>query len=143
MMKHDFKKEDDEKIVAAIQDAEKKTSGEIRVHLIKKVTSSIYEEAVQVFEKLGMTRTEARNGILICLCIKDHEFAVIGDSGIHQKVPSSFWDQVRDKMQNHFQKKEFVEGLIQGIHECGEQLAQHFPYSSEDKNELPNQITSH
>lgn len=136
-----FLPHEEKKIVAAIGQAELKTSAEIRVHLTRHCRGSPYDEAVKVFEKLGMVRTAERNGVLIYLLPKQRKFAVIGDIGIHKKVSPDFWDQVRDVMQDDFKRGDFVKGLIDGIQTCGEQLACHFPRRTDDKDELPNEMS--
>lgn len=138
-----FTPEEESAIVSAIREAEKKTSGEIRIHLASHGgPGSAYSEAVKVFEKLGMAKTQKRNGILIYLDLKSRQFAVIGDIGIHAKVPSSFWDQVRDVMQTHFRQGNFQKGLITAIDYCGKQLAYYFPHRDHDRNELPDTLSS-
>ncbi len=137
-----FTKEEKEKIVHAIQEAEQKTSGEIRVHLASSCKKSVLEEATETFEKLGMTQTKVRNGILFFLSLSDHQFAILGDIGIHEKVHKEFWDHIRDTVIESFKKEEFSEGLIAGIHECGEKLKLYFPRDHTDQNELSNDVSS-
>lgn len=134
--------EEEAHLVTVIQEAEKATSGEIRVHVAQKVQKSAYEDAVRLFEKMGMTKTKERNGILIYLALHDHAFAVIGDVGIHQKVPAGFWDKIRDAMKDHFQKGEFAKGLEEAIRVCGNELAHDFPCRKDDRNELTNEIST-
>lgn len=134
-----FTREEEGQIVTAIREAESKTSGEIRVHLARHCWRSSYEEAVAVFKKLGMTATKERNGVLFYLALRNHEFAVIGDRGIHERVPPDFWDKIRDAMTDDFRKDNFLKGLLDGIRTCGNELARHFPRKSDDKNELSDQ----
>ena len=81
-----LRKESKEALVRAIQTAEKNTSGEIRVHLEQVCKGDPCLRAAYVFSKLGMFRTKDRNGVLIYLALKSHKFAIIGDSGINEKV---------------------------------------------------------
>ncbi len=133
---------EEKKVVEAIQAAEGQTSGEIRVHIAKKIHGTIYQDACTVFESLGMTQTQEKNGILIFLVPSQKQFTIIGDLGIHQKVGNSFWDSIRDVMQDDFKKGDFIQGLIKGIEKCGQELAKHFPRCSNDKNELSDQVTT-
>ena len=137
-----FKPEEEASIVSAIREAEAKSSGEIRVHLAKRCVGSPHDAAGKVFEKLGMTRTALRNGVLFFLVISDRKFAVIGDSGIHEKVGPEFWETIRDALQADFRRGEFAKGLIDGIRACGDQLARHFPRQIDDRNELSDQIST-
>lgn len=132
---------DDDKIVAAIELAEMKTSGEIRVHFVKRVKGSVFEHAKKTFEDLGMTKTKERNGILFFIAEQSHQFSILGDIGIHEKVHQSFWDEIRNQMVDQFKNKNMTEGLCRGIQVCGEKLAVYFPRQEDDQNELSNEIT--
>jgi uncharacterized membrane protein len=134
---------DHAKVVAAIQAAEKRTSGEIRVVVSQAKTGDAVALARTEFERLGMTATKARNGVLILLAPATRSFAVIGDAGIHEKCGDSFWRQLADTMGAHFHRGEFTAGLTYGIAKAGELLAQHFPRSSDDRNELPDDVSQH
>lgn len=139
--KNFFTAEERERLVTAIQAAEKMTSGEIRVHLHDKCKLDPEVEARQAFEKLGMTKTREKNGILFFLSTQDHHFVILGDRGIDQKVKSNFWDNIRDEMLPLFSQKKFCEALELGIFHCGEKLKEFFPYHPEDKNELSNDLS--
>lgn len=136
-----FTKEQETRIIAAIKEAELNTSGEVRIHVEKHCKGDAYEQAVQVFEKLGMTATELRNGVLIYLAISDHKFAIIGDQGINEKVPENFWETTKDLMKGHFAQGNLVEGVVEGITDAGMQLKKYFPYQTDDKNELSDEIS--
>jgi uncharacterized membrane protein len=128
-------------ITKAIETAEKQCSGEIRVHLISHSKGDILDQAAFVFNKLGMHKTEKRNGVLFLLATTDKKFAVLGDAGINTIVPSDFWNIIKEEMQNHFREGNFVTGLEVGIKMAGEALNKYFPYCKDDKDELSNAIT--
>jgi uncharacterized membrane protein len=136
-----FSKDDQNKIVEAIKEAEHKTSGEIRVHIDSKCKGEVLDAAAKVFATLNMHKTHLRNGVLIYLAVEDRKFAIIGDVGINQKVPANFWDKIKNEMQEHFKNSEFTKGLIHGISMSGTQLKQHFPHEKDDKNELPDEVS--
>ncbi len=136
-----FNKEQKQKIVEAIQAAEQNTSGEIRVHFVKKTVGDIYEEGKKIFEQLGMTQTRDRNGILFLLSMKAHYFAILGDVGIHQKVHDEFWQMLRDECIKYFRQGDFCDGLCAAIEKCGMELKKYFPYQANDVNELMNEIS--
>lgn len=136
-----FNNREQQQIVSAISFAELNTSGEIRLHIVDKCKKDPKEEAIEIFEKLGMTNTELKNGVLIYLAVKDKKFAIIGDEGINKVVPDDFWDSIRDEMIRNFKKQEYLEGITTGIHLIGEKLKIHFPYKQNDENELSNEIS--
>ncbi|MFZ4862312.1 TPM domain-containing protein [Sphingobacterium sp. Mn56C] len=133
--------EEQERVAHAVSLAEGQTSGEIRVvveHIVGK--TSAHEKAVQYFNKLKMCNTHLRNGVLIYLAIEDHQFAIIGDVGIHQYVNADFWENTSQKMLPYFKEAAYVDGLVAGIQEAGIQLKNYFPRADDDINELPNEI---
>jgi len=134
-------KEEQEDVTYAIKHAELDTSGEIRVHIEESCKGDPMDRAAYIFDKLNMQKTELRNGVLFYLAIKNRRFAILGDSGINQVVPENFWDDIRDKMLNHFRDGHFSDGLVEGITLAGEQLKKHFPYQSDDVNELSDEIS--
>lgn len=135
-----FTLEEKAKIVSAIREAERKASGEIRVYLERKARQDLMGRAKEVFEKLGMTRTQRRNGILIYFSLADHRFAILGDQGIHEKVGDGFWKEVVRTIESRFSSGDFAEGLAAGIRQVGEKLKRYFPCEPGDINELPDEI---
>ncbi|MBS0630635.1 MAG: TPM domain-containing protein [Verrucomicrobia bacterium] len=131
---------DHDRVVAAIGAAEAKTSGEIRVLLARRKAGDPVAAAQQHFERLGMTQTAARNGVLIFLAPRSRTFAVIGDTAIHEKCGDAFWAELAAAMTEHFKRGDFTAGLVHGIDRAGALLAEHFPRSPDDVNELPDTI---
>jgi len=125
----------------AIQMAEGQTSAEVRVHLERKSKADILSDAQKTFEHIGMTKTAEKNGVLIFLCLATQRFAVIGDSGIHQKVSPNFWGEVSREMEHCFLEDRFAEGIIASIQKIAEILKAHFPRQAGDVNELPDTIS--
>ena len=136
-----FDEKDKNTIVDAITSAELNTSGEIRVHIDKKCKIDPIDKAIEVFEKLGMQNTEQRNGVLIYLATDNKKLAIVGDKGINNVVEDNFWDDIKNEMITYFKNGDFALGLSNGIIKSGEQLKTHFPYKSDDTNELTNEIS--
>ena len=134
-------REEEQRIVEAIRTAEKETSGEIRVHIENDSTKHCLEHAKEVFHLLHMDETAEKNGVLFYVAVHTHQFAIIGDSGIDEKVPDNFWNDVKDTVTGEFSKGNKADGLILGILEAGQKLQQYFPYNKEDKNELSDDIS--
>lgn len=136
-----FTQAQNDAMVAAIQQAEKNTSGEIRVHIEKHCKKSPLDRAVEVFAELKMHKTALRNGVLIYLAIEDKKLSIIGDAGINIKVPNDFWDEIKDRMVKNFQAGKICEGICEAIQNTGHQLKQYFPCQENDTNELPDDIS--
>lgn len=136
-----FTREQQDQIRSAISDAEKASSGEIRVHIETNIQGDVLDRAAWIFKRIGMENTESRNGVLFYLAVLNRQFAVIGDSGINQKVQEGFWKDIRELLEHNFREGKFTEGLVNGIALAGQQLKEHFPYQSDDINELPDDIS--
>ena len=134
-------REEDQRDVEGIRQAERIPSGEIKVHIENRCKGNVEQRSLFIFDKLKLNETQLRNGVLIYLAIKDHKFAILGDKGINDVVENGFWNDVKDLMLNQFKEGHFAEGLEQGIMRCGEKLKAYFPYQSDDINEIPDDIS--
>ena len=137
-----FSPEEQEIILEAIRKAEQRTSGEIRLFVEPKCRfMDPVDRAKEVFFELKMHETRLHNGTLIYIAFKDHQAAIYGDEGIHQKVGQQYWENEMNMMLRHFKEHHLVEGICNVVNDIGEALHQHFPFDSEtDKNELPDDI---
>jgi uncharacterized membrane protein len=136
-----FSKAQQDQIREAIMEAEKETSGEIRVHVETRIEGDVLDRAAWIFNKIHMNKTADRNGVLFYLAVENRKFAIIGDLGINSKVQEGFWDMVKDLMEKEFRNDRFAEGLAAGINLAGHQLKEHFPFHKEDINELSDEIS--
>src|SRR5512141_2477150 len=118
-MKRFLSKLDSDRIVAAIADAENRSSGEIRVHVTRRKPADLEQRARRRFELLGMTRTAERNGVLLYVAPELRRFQILGDSGIHEKCGGDFWKETAAEMEEHFRRGHFTEGLVHGIRKVG------------------------
>ena len=129
------------RIEDAIRAAELRTSGEICVSVSRLFWGNVETAAKKAFERMGITRTRERNGVLFFVVPSRRKFVVLGDAGIHKKVGQEFWTSVVSVVTDKFRSGQFTEGLVKGIETVGEQLATHFPYdAAADKNELSNNV---
>lgn len=133
--------EEEQQVVAAIRTAEKNTSGEIRVHLEKTSKIDAYERALEVFHMLKMDTTKLQNGVLIYVAVEDKTFVIFGDEGINNVVEDDFWESTKNIMQGHFKRGHFKQGLVDGILKAGKQLEEHFPWETDDRNEISDEIS--
>jgi uncharacterized membrane protein len=134
---------DNDRIVAAILDAETRSKGEIRVHVTNQPTTEVEAAARAQFEKLEMTKTALRNGVLIYVAPLSQKFAVIGDAGIHERCSPAFWTDIAAAMEADFRDGRFTDGILKGVKEAGEALARYFPREGKapDVNELSDDVT--
>lgn len=141
MSRINFSEADSQQIIAAIRAAESNTSAEIRVHLEPRRSGEPMQRAVKVFKKLKMDQTRQRNGVLLFLAPKKHEFAVVGDQGIHQGVPPDFWEQLVHSLSAILKNDNLPDGICAGIQLLGNELQKFFPVQADDVNELSDSVS--
>ena len=137
-----FSDEEKQQLIQAIKLAEQKTSGEVRVFIESKCRFvDALDRAREIFFKLEMDHTEQRNATLVYVAVNDHQTAVFGDEGIHQKVGAQYWQDIVTKMLLQFRQQNLSDGICQAITDLGQALQFYFPYNRDtDKNELPDEI---
>jgi len=132
---------DQPRITEAIGAAERETSGEIRVHIQPKaIGGDARYVAERTFERLGMTKTALRNGVLLFIASEENNFVILGDKGIDEKVPPGFWDEIAAMLTIRFKNGEFTQGIVEAITAAGHQLKTYFPLADDDVNELSDDI---
>ena len=138
-----FSEEEKQTISEAIRNAEQCTSGEIRVYVESKCPfMDAIDRAKELFVKLEMEKTGQRNGVLVYIAMVDHQLAVYGDAGIHEKVGSEFWNKLVADMIRDFNRDNYAEGIAHSVQTIGQALGSCFPYDrATDKNELSDDIT--
>lgn len=129
------------RVVDAITEAEKMTSGEIRVHLTPQCGDDVMSEAIKTFDRLEMYKTRHRNGILIYVAFESRKFAILGDAGINSVVPKDYWDNEKEILLGFLKQGDPATGLCTVIGNVGEKLKAYFPIEDDDKNELSNEIS--
>ena len=130
-----------DQIVNAIREAESKTSGQIRVYIQRgKLNADPLSVAQKKFQRLGMYKTRERNAVLILVAPRAHKFAVIGDKAVHEKCGEEYWQRIADGMRTHFQNEKFSQAIVEAVEEIGKVLAAHFPRTSANANELPDEV---
>ncbi len=137
-----FTAAEEQAIFKAVGEAEKRTSGEIRVYVESRCSFvNALDRAAEVFHKLKMHATSQRNAVLVYVAMADRQLAVYADEGIYQKEGEAFWNGAVKQILSHFNKQDYAKGIAGVVHEIGESLASHFPFdASTSKNELPDDI---
>jgi uncharacterized membrane protein len=136
-----FTPEQQQLMVEAIQKAEKNTSGEVRVFVEGKCNYvDAVDRAKEIFFNLKMDQTKDRNAVLFYIAMDDRQLALFADEGIYQRVGAQYWNDEVRKIISAFTKENYTDGICRVINNIGIALQNEFPYQSDDKNELPDEI---
>lgn len=126
----------------AIDAAERRTSAEIRIAVARSwFWGDVRAAAERAFRRLQMSRTRARNGVLIFVAPSRRKLAVLGDVGVQAKVAPDLWARVVDRMTTDFRRGDRTAGLIAAVALLTDALAAVFPADAHDVNELTNSVS--
>lgn len=129
------------RLVEAIKNAEKNTSGEVRVFIESHCEYvDPVDRAKEIFFNLKMEQTQDRNAVLFYIALKDQQLALFGDEGIYKRLGADYWNTEVQKIIQDFSRNDIIEGICKCITDIGSALKQEFPYATTDKNELPDEI---
>lgn len=103
-------------------------------------TIRVHNQAVRQFKVGAERRTTGRTGVLIYLSMREHRAEIVADESIAAKVPAEVWGEAMGDMLVHIRRGRIAEGLAVGIRDVGHVLAEHFPRSEDDVNELPDRL---
>ena len=132
-------------IEAAIHASETRHGGEIRFAIENSLPGILVwrgmsgrERAIEMFSNLRVWDTEANSGVLVYLLLADHDIEIVADRGIAAQVDARAWEAVAQAMEAAFRQGEFERGALEGIRRIGDLLAQNFPPSGDNRDELAN-----
>ncbi len=130
-------------VVERIKAAELKTTAEVRVYVEAHCEyMDPLDRAKEIFVQLAMDKTEKRNAVIIYLALKDHQFALFGDTAIYELAGGPlFWESAAEHLVAYLKQGKVGEGLCACIDELSNAMGKHFPYDPNiTKNELPDEI---
>lgn len=105
-----------------------------------RATEMANEQALQEFHRLRLHETTGRTGVLLFVSLLERRVVVLADVGIHAKAGSSTWDAAREAVLAGARCGSVDAGLVEGIRLAGAQLETHFPWTSGDRNEIPDRV---
>jgi len=94
--------------------------------------------AIEVFSQLRVWDTEHNSGVLIYVQTVDRHIEIIADRGINAKVEQRQWEAIAGRMQTEFRAQRYEAGALEGMREITALLAQHFPPTGANPDELPD-----
>jgi putative membrane protein len=119
----------------------------IKVEVLKKrfIGTRRKEEAVRLraeraFFERGLYKTKKNTGVLFFLSLLEKKVWVLADKGIYEKMDQETLNRFANEVSSGIREGRACEALSQAIREIGGLLSQHFPITSNDTDELPNEV---
>ncbi len=85
-------------------------------------------------------RTRAATGALVYLSLAERRAEIVADQNINDRVGPNPWGDAMAVLIHHLREGRATEGLVAAVEMIGSTIAQHFPRSHDDKNELPDRL---
>jgi len=103
-------------------------------------TRRVRRRAVMLFKTGGERRTIGRTGILIYLSMGEHRAEIIGDEAITAVTTPETWGEAMAALITDVKGGRPGDGIVAAVERIGDVLAEHFPKTSTDTNEIPDKL---
>ncbi|CAH0349725.1 hypothetical protein [Sphingobium sp. CECT 9361] len=114
----------------------------LRMMLTPKSTKArrVRRRAITLFRAAVEARTRAKTGVLIYLSLDEHRSEIVADAAINDKVAPEVWGDAMAALIAEVRAGHPGKGMALAVEQVGVVLAQHFPRSADDRNELPDRL---
>lgn len=100
----------------------------------------VHRRALELFRASAERRTRARTGVLLYLSLAEHRAEIVADAAIHSRVAPELWGEAMAVLLEHVRAGRPGEGIAAAVERIGAVLAEHFPRTEGDVNELPDRL---
>ena len=100
----------------------------------------VRRRAITIFRAAAERRTVGRTGILIYLSMAEHRAEIVADEAITKVTTPQTWGEAMAALLVEVKQGRPADGIIAAIEQVGFVLAEHFPRSATDKNEIPDKL---
>lgn len=114
----------------------------LRMALTPPLTKSrrVRRRALQFFKSSAEKRTRNRVGILLYVSLSEHRAEIIADQAIHSKTSPECWGDAMAVLVEGFRNGNPADGMAGAVGKIALVLAEHFPKTGDDINELPDRL---
>ena len=114
----------------------------LRLALTPGATKSrrVRRRAIGLFKAAAERRTEGRTGILIYLSMGEHRAEIVADEAIATVTSADTWGEAMAVLLDEVKEGRIADGIVAAVHRVGAVLAEHFPKSSGNPNEIPDKL---
>ncbi len=114
----------------------------LRLALTPRATKArrVRRRAIQVFKSAAERRTEGRTGILIYLSMGEHRAEIVADQAITAVTTPETWGEAMAALLVEVKAGRPADGIAAAVELIGAVLAEHFPKSRDNPNEIPDKL---
>lgn len=103
-------------------------------------TRRVQRKALQLFRTGAEKRTQGATGVLLYLSLAEHRAEIIAEETIHSRVAPEVWGDAMAALVAAVRDGRPGDGMAEAVAQIGKVLAEHFPRSEGDTNELPDRL---
>jgi len=103
-------------------------------------TRRVRRRAVELFRVGAERRTVGRTGVLLYLSLREHRAEIVADEAIVTRVAPELWGEAMTDLIEEVKARRPGAGMAKAVERIGAVLAEHFPKSQSDENELPDRL---
>lgn len=100
----------------------------------------VRRRAITIFKAAAERRTSGRTGILIYLSIAERRAEIVADEAILKITDEHTWGEAMTALITEVRQDRPADGIVAAIERVGAVLAEHFPRSADDLNEIPDAL---
>ncbi len=100
----------------------------------------VRRRAILLFHLSAENRTRAKTGVLLYLSLAERRAEIVADASINDRVAPETWGEAMAVLIEAVRKDRAGDGMVAAVERIGQVLAEHFPRSSDDTNELPDRL---
>jgi len=100
----------------------------------------VRRRAISIFKAAAERRTAGRTGILIYLSMAEHRAEIVADEAILKVTDGHTWGEAMAALLVEVKDGRPADGIVAAIERVGVVLAEHFPRSADDTNEIPDKL---
>lgn len=100
----------------------------------------VRRRALAIFQAAAAGRTGGKTGVLIYLSLAERRAEIVADEAIHKFADEHMWGEAMAAMIEHLREGRPGEGICAAIEHVGAVLAEHFPKTGDDRNEIPDKL---
>lgn len=114
----------------------------LRMALTPRATRArrVRRRAIELFKVGAEKRTASRTGVLLYLSLSEHRAEIVADQAIHARVSPEIWGEAMAALVDAVRAGRPGEGMAAAVERIGAVLAEHFPHTGTDPNELPDRL---
>ena len=106
----------------------------------KTKTRRVRTRAIALFKASTERRTRSRTGVLVYLSLAERRAEIVADEAIVAKVSPDQWGAAMALLVDQLKAGRPGDGMVAAVGAIGAVLAEHFPHSGDDPDEIPNRM---